>query len=275
MQEKKRVIVTGSTGNLGKKAVDALKQDNSLEVICIGRNGGKDPTVITADLNVYDPSWAKHFEGADAVLHLAADPKPIATWESVQLLNVQMAFQVFRAAEEAKVRRFVFASSNWTMGGYRFSDVKLNASIAPRPINPYGSSKFFMEQYGLEISRRTKMSFISLRIGYCQPGENIPGPHMAFGIWGQQMWLGNKDWAQSVIKSVNSAYPGSAILNIMSNNKGMRWDMDLAANTIGYVPEEKHVPILSLKGRLKDFGARLREKFFPQASDSPVFGARW
>ncbi len=275
METKKRVIVTGSTGNLGKKAVDALRKEEDLEVICIGRNGAKDPEVITADLNTYDESWAKYFIGADAVLHLAADPKPIATWESVKLLNVQMAFQVYRAAEEGKVRRFVFASSNWTLGGYRFSKAILNEDLAPRPINPYGTSKFFMEQYGLDLGARTGMSVINQRIGYCQPGENIPGSHMAFGVWGQQMWLGNKDWEQAVIKSVKSETSLSGTVNIISDNKGMRWDLSSARDLIGYVPLEKHTPVQTFSNRLKDFGAMLREKFCPQAPDSPIFGARW
>jgi hypothetical protein len=30
------------------------------------------------------------------------------------------------------------------------------------------------------------------------PGENRPGSHMAYGRWGQQMWLSNDDWRQVV-----------------------------------------------------------------------------
>jgi len=70
------------------------------------------------------------------------------------------------------------------------------------------------------------MSVLSLRIGYCQPGENRPGPHMAFGRWGQEMWLGNDDWAQAVVKSITHPFDGAAVLNIVSRNEGSRWDLD-------------------------------------------------
>ncbi len=275
MTASKRVLVTGSTGNLGAKAVSALRSQEGLEVVCIGRNGAQDPTVITADLETYDASWASRFNGADAVLHLAADPRPVSTWDSVVRLNIQLALNVFRAAEEGGVRRFVFASSNWTLGGYRFSEARLSPDLTPWPVNPYGASKLFMEEYGKNLARRTGMSVIALRIGYCQPGENRPGPHMAFGLWGQQMWLGNRDWAQVVVKSVTSPYPGSAVINAMSRNEGMRWDLEAGRRTIGYEPEEQHVPSLNLSGAIKNALARVRERCAPRGTSVPVFGARW
>lgn len=275
MAELKRVLVTGSTGNLGVKAIEALRRHDELEVIGIGRNSGRAADVITADLEQYDPSWAKHFEGADAVLHLAADPKPVGTWESIQRLNIDLALNVFRAAEEAGVRRFVFASSNWVLGGYRFTQDQLSSELAPRPVNPYGASKLFMERYALVAAERSGMSVLCLRIGYCQPGANIPGPHMAFGRWGQEMWLGNEDWANAVSCSVRSPFPGSAVLNVVSRNGGSRWDLKLAKDTIGFEPTESHDPVLSLLGRLKDSGAAIRERLIPMGATAPFFGTRW
>jgi NAD+ dependent glucose-6-phosphate dehydrogenase len=271
----KRLVMTGSTGNLGAKAMAALTRLGGWDVIRIGRNAHRRPGIIEADLEHYDQAWAQHFEGADAVLHLAADPKPVADWDSIVRLNIELALNVFRAAEHARVRRFVFASSNWVLGGYRFKRVVLTSDLAPRPVNPYGASKLFMERYGLAVVERTGMSVLALRIGYCQPGENHPGPHMAFGRWGQEMWLGNRDWEQAVVKSVTSAFSGSAVLNIVSHNDGMRWDLEEARRTIGYVPEERHRPRMTAVSLTKDWGARLREWLFPSGAAAPLFGARW
>jgi NAD+ dependent glucose-6-phosphate dehydrogenase len=273
--EKKRVVVTGSTGNLGEKAVAALDTLGTWDVIRIGRNSKRVPGIVDADLAQYEPAWAAHFERADAVLHLAADPKPVSSWDSIARLNIELALNVFRAAEHARVRRFVFASSNWVLGGYRFVSAPLTSSLAPRPVNPYGASKLFMERYGFAVGARSGMSVVALRIGYCQPGENRPGPHMAFGRWGQEMWLGNRDWQQAVIKAVTSPFPGSAVLNIVSRNEGMRWDLDEARETIGYVPEERHRPTLTVLSSLKDQAARFREWLFPSGASVPLFGARW
>jgi NAD+ dependent glucose-6-phosphate dehydrogenase len=271
----RRVVITGSTGNLGAKAVAALIRSGGMEVLRIGRNAGRQPGVIEANLERYETEWAKHFDGADAVLHLAGDPKPIGGWESITRLNIVLALNVFRAAESARVRRFVFASSNWVLGGYRFGSARLTADLAPRPVNPYGASKLFMECYGSAVAQRSGMSVLSLRIGYCQPGENRPGPHMGFGRWGQEMWLGNRDWEQAVVKSVTSAFHGSAVLNIVSRNDGMRWDLEEARRTIGYEPEEQHRPRLTVQSLGKDRCARLRDWLFPRGAPTPLFGTRW
>lgn len=270
----RRVLLTGSTGNLGQKATDALLAAGA-DLVRIGRNGTKDPGVITADLERYDAAWARHFKGVDCVLHLAADPRAAGGWDTVSPLNIDLALNVMRAAQEAGVPRFAFASSNWVLGGYRFRDEMLNAALPPRPINPYGASKLFIERRGKAMVDETGMAFLSLRIGYCQPGDNRPGPHMAFGIWGQQMWLGNDDWAQSVVKSATTDFQGFHAINIVSRNDGMRWDLDEARAAIGYAPTQTHNPSQGLAGVIKDRAARLREALCPQGAAVPVFGRRW
>ena len=174
------VLVTGSTGNLGQKAVAALESAESTKVVRFGRNSANLPDVVTADLSHYG-SWARSFGGVDAVLHLAADPRPVSDWAAVTKLNIDLALNVFRAAEEAQVRRIVFASSNWVVAGYRFGRERLTSCIPPRPVNPYGASKLFIERAGIALGERTGISVLALRIGWCQPGDNIPGPHMGFG----------------------------------------------------------------------------------------------
>ncbi|MDC9813200.1 NAD-dependent epimerase/dehydratase family protein [Rhizobium binxianense] len=271
----RRVLLTGSTGNLGHKATVALGATVGIELTRIGRNGGNDPGVITANLEVFDDSWAKHFDGIDTVIHLAADPRAAGDWDTVTPLNVDLTLNVMRAARQGGVKRFVFASSNWVLGGYRFRCEELTAGVPPRPINPYGTSKLFVERYGRMVSEETGMAFLSLRIGYCQPGENRPGSHMAFGIWGQQMWLGNEDWAQAVVKSATADFEGFHAINVVSRNAGMRWNLEEALQAIGYAPVERHQPRLTLAGRLKDNAARLREKLMPSGSAVPAFGKRW
>ena len=275
LAEPTNVLVTGSTGNLGQKAVDALSKQGDVRLTRIGRNSGGCPDVVPADLLDANGAWRQHFEGIDVVLHLAADPKPVATWESVRALNIDLSLNVIDAARAAKVKRFVFASSNWILGGYRFSDTPLRSDTPPQPTNAYGASKFFIERLGMHLAETGLLSFLSLRIGYCQPGTNRPNPRMAFGRWGQEMWLSNEDWAQAVRCACLNRFQGGAVLNIMSDNKGMRWDLDEARSTIGYVPRSRSVPKIGIVNGMKDFGARLRDLIVPQMSEFPVFGARW
>ena len=274
MPKRPHILVTGSTGNLGKKAIQALTS-RLCRVTCIGRNSNQQANVITADLKRFNSDWTKHFVGVDTVLHLAADPKPLATWESVQELNIDLSLNVIRAAQAHGVKRLVFASSNWVLGGYRFTDEHLSSSTPPRPTNPYGASKLFLERVGIEQAEHTGMSFLSLRIGYCQPQENRPGPHMAFGRWGQEMWLSDEDWCQAVECACLNSFNGAAIVNIMSLNTGMRWDLSEAQAAIGYSPVSQSDPRQNALGAAGEFAARLRDRFLPPMAGTPLFGKRW
>lgn len=277
MSQLRRVLVTGCIGNLGAKAVQALKTVPNVAVGGIDRRvlDSKAQDFISADLEHYDESWTQAFRGVACVIHLAADPKPVSNWDSIVRLNIDLSLNVLRAAEEAGVERVVFASSNWVFGGYRFTDHPLQSGLTPRPVNPYGASKLFIERCGLALTERTGMAFLALRIGYCQPGENRPGPHMAFGRWGQQMWLGNCDWAQAVVKATTAPFVGFAAVNIVSRNAGMRWDLEEARAAIGYVPDETHQPRQNSVSWMKDQAARRRDRLIPKAAGMPLFGARW
>jgi nucleoside-diphosphate-sugar epimerase len=274
MSELPHILVTGSTGNLGEKAVDELEKAGC-RVTRIGLNSNRKKGVITADLTQYSESWACHFAGIDIVLHLAADPKPVATWASVQTNNVDLSLNLLRAAQIHGVKRFVFASSNWIMGGHRFTNEKIHTSTSPLPINHYGASKIFFERVGLEQASHSSMSFLSMRIGYCQRGENHPGHHMAFGRWGQEMWLSNADWRQAVKCSCLNHFNGGILVNIVSKNAGMRWDLSEAENAIGYVPTSQSIPQLGFIVKSKDLMVSIRQKLIPEMSGNPIFGKRW
>jgi len=274
-----RVLVTGAAGNLGRKAIAAIAELDGLAVIGIdhGPVGDLGPTVeyIDADLSTYDESWAKRFGDVDVVLHLAADPRPIATWQSVLRSNLDLSHHVLRAAEENDVKRFVFASSNWVLGGYRFTSETLTPTTSPHPVNPYGFSKLATERDGAAVSARCGMSFLALRLGWCQPGNNVPGPHMAFGRWGQELWLSNDDWHQAVQRACTSPFDGFAVINVMSDNAGMRWDLTDTERVLGYRPLSSHRPQLSVRRRVTDTAARFRDALFDPGAAAPRFGARW
>jgi NAD+ dependent glucose-6-phosphate dehydrogenase len=235
------LLITGATGSIGTKLRKHFgsRADYQLRLLCL--NACADPEVFTADLAQYEEAWARQFEGADAVIHLAGDPYPTASWTSVQRLNIDLTLNVFRAAEEYGVKRLVFASSNWVMAGYRLGKQRLTTSLPPRPINPYGCGKLFGERAGRDLSERTGISFIALRIGSCQHAAgNIPGPHMEHGVWGQRMWLSDRDLCHGTERAVLAENVSFAVLNLMSANPGMRWDIDETRRAIGYRPRDGH-----------------------------------
>ena len=93
---------------------------------------------------------------------------------------------------------------------------------------------------------RTGISFIALRIRWCrrEPG-NVPGPDMAYGVWGQQMWLSDRDMCHAMERAVAAANVPFAVLNLMSDNPGMRWDIDETRRVIGYHPRDGHRAVIT------------------------------
>ena len=273
----RRVLITGATGNLGGKAVAALRALDDVKVVGIANAPATRDlgiTVVFADLSVADGTWDKWFADVDVVLHLAADMRPVAPWDSVVANNIDLSFNVFDAAARHGVRRMVFASSNWVLGGYRFRSGALTPATPPEPVNAYGISKLVVERAGAALAR-CGTDFLALRIGWCQPGDNKPGSHMAFGRWGQQMWLSNDDWRQVVQLSCTAPFEGFAVVNVMSDNAGSRWDLSETHRLLGYAPTSRHNPRLTPYRSLLEVGARVRDRAFPVHARSARFGARW
>jgi len=238
----KTVLLTGASGSIGTKLHRHFASlDWPLRLLCL--NPRRLPDVSTADLTFYDEHWARHFAGVDAVVHLAGNPYHTADWASAQS-NFDLTLNVYRAAQHHGAPRIVFASSNWVMAGYRSGHQRLTTDLPPWPVNPYGTSKLFCERAGKQWAQATGRSFIALRIGYCQHAQgNIPGPHMEDGIWGQQMWLSDRDLCQGFERAIVSDNVPFAVLNLMSANPGMRWDIGETCRVIDYEPRDSHTAV--------------------------------
>jgi NAD(P)-dependent dehydrogenase (short-subunit alcohol dehydrogenase family) len=268
----KTVLITGATGSIGTKMRKHFaKRGIRLRLLCL--NPSNDPEVMTADLSHYDETWALQFKHTDAVIHLAGDPYATASWASVQRSNIDLTLNVFRAAQNHSAKRIVFASSNWVMAGYRFGSERLTTELAPRPINPYGCGKLFCERAGRQLTQQTDISFIALRIGCCQhiPG-NIPGPQIEHGLWGQQMWLSDRDLCDGMERAVLAEEVPCAVLNLMSDNPGMRWDIEQTRQVIGYAPRDGHLAVNTPAIEEREQLARLK---FELADRIEQISAKW
>lgn len=253
----KTVVITGACGNLGTKLRHHFIGLGWTVRLVDVRSGG-DPAIQESDLSVWDERWVSLMKDADAVLLLAGDPKPDASWESVQRLNMDLTQNVYEAAARQGAKRVIFASSNWTMAGHRFAGGALPTDRPPYPVNAYGVSKLVGERMGRSYAERWGLSVICFRIGYCQREENEPGPHMGWGAWGQEMWLSNRDLCDGFEKAVTARSDvGFAVLNLMSDNPGMRWDIETTKRVIGYAPRDGHATTTS---SAQDEGARVAER---------------
>lgn len=238
---KRSILITGAAGNIGAKITLHLKRAG-YDLRLLDRAGGEG--IVAADFGNWDEDWARHFRGVDTVVHLAGNPSGKANWASARRDNIAGTQHVLRAAREAKVRRVIFASTNQVMLGYRFQTGPVTVDLPPAPLSPYGISKFVGEELGRAFHEETDIEFLALRIGYFQRDENLPGPHMTIGEWGQSMWLSNRDMNQAIEKAIEAPPFGFAIVYLMSDNKGMRWDIDHTRRVIGYVPLDSATPVI-------------------------------
>ena len=269
------ILITGAAGNIGRKLRAHFEGLGwTTRLLDVAARG--DPAIHEADLGVWDEVWVKEFAGVDAVCHLAGDPGPGAGWDTIGPLNIDLCMNVYEAAARQGAKRLIFASSNWTMVGHRFEDGPLRPGDVPHPINPYGVSKLIGERLGRSYAERWGLSVICFRIGYNQhdPG-NEPGPHMGWGEWGQAMWLSDRDMAQAFECAVEA--PESvrfAVLNLMSDNPGMRWDLGPTRETIGYAPQDGAAPVVSDEQRRQAATARHAHELAEEARRF-VMAMRW
>lgn len=246
------VLITGAAGNLGVKLRRHLEGRYELRLIDLDPHG--DASILQADLSQWDARWVEQFRGVDTVVHLAADPVAFRDWPELIASNLDALIFTFQACVAAKVQRLVYASSNHVMGGYK-DDVTvtpITPETPPRPgtrytadghardSTPYASCKLFGERLAKCYSDVHGLSVIAVRIGWTLRGENHPQDIPADREpWFRQMWLSNRDFCR-LMECCITADPAIrfAIINGMSNNRGMRWDMETTRRVVGFIPED-------------------------------------
>ncbi len=232
------VLITGANGNIGRKLRAAWEERYDLVLVDIDA-APEDPDVVAADLSVIDDQWMALFHGVDTVVHLAGNPNEHSTWEELVGPNIDAATNVFQAAALAGVERIVFASSNHAMGGYKtLGDIALTVELPPRPGNSYGATKLMGERIGMTLSGVFDLSFVALRIGWVQAGENRPDTLP--DDWSKELWLSNKDMIRLFDRAIEADLGDRnfVVVNGMSKNHGSRWDLIDSFESIGYNPQD-------------------------------------
>jgi len=228
---KKRVLITGAAGRIGRSLADHLTDRYDLR-LHYHRSEIKDPPVqdiVRADIANFD-EVAAMVGGMDAIVHMAGDPSTNASWESVRDKNITGMYNLYEAARRAGVGKIIFASTNHVMGMYdRDGEWPIYANYPVRPDSLYGVSKAFGEALARHYADRFGISSICLRIGWF-----LEEPRDEIGLW---MWLSPRDCAQIVWRSIESDLPFGIFYAISANSR-RHWDISDAIEKLGYRPED-------------------------------------
>ena len=109
-----RIVVVGASGNVGTSLLAALAAEPGVEsVLALARRVAEleFPKTEWAHADIATTDLARHFRGADCVVHLAWVIQPAHDQERMWRTNVEGSARLFRAAKEAGVRNLVYASS--------------------------------------------------------------------------------------------------------------------------------------------------------------------
>jgi hypothetical protein len=236
--EPRRVLVTGAAGRIGScfARFGAHKYNLRLMVQEGDNKAGELHAygeVVTGELGDL-PRLQSLCEGMDTVIHLAADPRPSASWESLLPNNIIGTYNLFLAANQAKCRRVVFASSIHTVSGYPL-EVQVKTSDPVNPADLYGVTKCFGEALGRYMAEQAGLSVIALRIGSFSSLEKACG---VSGLKILDSFVSDRDLMQLIERSIEVEELQFAILNGLSNNLFKRLDVSDARELVGYAPED-------------------------------------
>ncbi len=167
-----RIVVTGGLGRLGRAVVKLLATRARVTVLDVAAPVDPlppDVTAIQASIVDYE-SVRRAFQGHDAVVHLAAIPNPRTAPADVTFNNnVQGAWVVMQAAEDAGIRRISVASSDSVFGlSYNPPDwppryLPVDEDHPCRPTEFYSLSKYLTETIAQSYAARGTMQVYAIR----------------------------------------------------------------------------------------------------------------
>jgi len=180
-----KALVTGGAGFIGSHLAEALCRRGAqvvvLDDLSLGtianldwRRAGDALEFVEGDFND-EAVLRKLLPGCAWVFHHGALPSvPLSVNQPLESnrQNLESTLKLLVAARDAKVKRFLFASSSAIYGDSAVE--KKHESLPPNPLSPYALQKYASEKYGQLFHQLYGLETVSLRY------FNIFGPRQSF-----------------------------------------------------------------------------------------------
>ncbi|PLS76127.1 MAG: GDP-mannose 4,6-dehydratase [Actinobacteria bacterium] len=166
-----KVVVTGGAGFIGANLCRTLAEGGVDDIFAFDnlstgrRENLQDGEATLIEGSILDPTALdRAFEGADAVVHLAARPSvprsiadPLASHDA----NATGTAQVLEAVRRAGGPQVIVASSSSVYGAN--PTLPKNEHLTPIPVSPYAASKLATESYALAWGRSFGLDVLAFR----------------------------------------------------------------------------------------------------------------
>ncbi len=267
----RRVLVTGAAGNIGSFFAEHTHNRYDLRLMVQEMDDDARALQAYGEVVVGDLGDLETLKdlcaGIDTVLHLAADPSPSATWESLLPNNIIGTYHAFVAAKAAGCRRVIYASSIHAVSGYP-SDVQVKTSEPVNPGDMYGVTKCFGEALGRYMAEQEGLSVLAIRIGGFQPLSKAAEPDSVAML---DAFVSKRDLNQLIQRCIDADTIRFAIVHGVSDNRFKRLDISDARQLLGYSPEDD---LTDLNPRLKDLDFSGTVSAHSMADDGQESGLR-
>ena len=225
----KKIVLTGAAGRLGgylrKPLAAKCETLVSTDIAPLTDPLIKGESFVQADLADY-AKMSEIIKGADMVVHFGGHPDE-KRFEDILHANIIGCYNIWQAANEAGVRRIVYASSIHAVGLHP-KTTAINIHTPHRPDSYYGLAKCFAEDMAKLYWDKKGLEAVCLRILSCANVTNS----RALGSW-----LSYDDLIHLVERAVDTPTTGFAVIYGVSNNDRSPVD-NSGASFLGYRPRD-------------------------------------
>ncbi|MEX2642294.1 MAG: hypothetical protein WD270_02490 [Acetobacterales bacterium] len=286
---RKRVLVTGAAGSISRQLLPAFRERFDLVLLDVKKPDDIDD-VIEVDLKDPDlDTYREYFAGVDAVVHNVRSTRPgVGTGAPRQWLperplgdldgyyvereSIDMAYRVYRLAQEEGIRRVVTASSNHATDWYetKLHDGRMDMcdhTTYPLSDNFYGWAKIAYENLGFIFATgRFGPAVENIHIRIVVP-RAVEGAQFANDQTSYKRdlagYISERDLQQLYVKSIETedirnadGVPWHCFYGV-SNNTRSCWSIVNARHAIGYEPQDDSERAFAEDiGRYLDTGGR-------------------